>query len=152
MRGGFWLSLAGVWLMTLTLLPVSAQGRADQELMSQLVKSYDLLEAGNLAEAKKIYENLLEKYPDNPLILNNLGAVYAKEKDYQRALNFLERALPKARGYKVLVNRVCDLEGICLAFRPAAVAYGNHDLEPLIAINIEMVKAKFAASRKEGAD
>jgi tetratricopeptide (TPR) repeat protein len=151
-RRGFWLILAGAGLLALALLPASAQLGGDQELMRHLVKSYDLLEAGNLAEAKKIYEGLLAKYPDNPLILNNLGAIYAKEKDYQRALNFLERALPKAKGYKVLVNRVCDLEGICLAFRPAAVAYGNHDLEPLIAINIEMVKAKFAAARKEGED
>lgn len=115
-------------------------------LMSQLVKSYDLLEAGNLAEAKKIYETILQKHPDNPIALNNLGAIYAREKDYQRALNCLERALPKAKGYKVLVNKVCDLDKVCLAFRPAAVEYGNHDLEPLIAVNIEMVKAKFAAS------
>ena len=117
-------------------------------LLSQLVKSYDLLEAGNLAEAKKIYEAMLEKHPDNPIALNNLGAIYAREKDYQRSLNCLERALPKAKGYKVLVNKVCDVDKICLAFRPAAVEYGNHDLEALIAINIEMVKAKFAASDK----
>jgi len=118
------------------------------DLLRQLVKSYDLLEAGNLAEAKKIYEEILAQEPHNPLALNNLGAIYAREQDYQRALNHLERALPKAKGYKVLVNKVCDLDGVCLAFRPAAVEYGNHDLEPLIAINIEMVKAKFAASRK----
>lgn len=117
-------------------------------LMSQLVKSYDLLEAGNLAAAKKIYEAVLKKHPENPIALNNLGAIYAREKDYQRSLNCLERALPKAKGYKVLVNRVCDVDKVCLAFRPAAVEYGNHDLEGLIAVNIEMVKAKFAASQK----
>ncbi len=120
-----------------------------QDLMLPLVKSYDLLEVGKLAEAKKVYEAILEKHPGNPLALNNLGAIYVREQDYQRALNCLERALPKAKGYKVLVNRLCDVDGVCLAFRPAAVEYGNHDLEPLIAINIEMVKAKFAASQKE---
>lgn len=129
-------------------VPSLGQLGGPKDLMSQLVKSYDLLEAGKPAEAKKIYEGILEKHPDNPLALNNLGAIYALEKDYQRALNYLERALPKAKGYKVLVNRVCDVEGVCLAFRPAAVEYGNHDLEPLIAINIEMVKAKFAASQR----
>ncbi len=126
-----------------------AQVGAPPELMAQLVKSYDFLEQGNLAEAKQIYEDILEKHPDNPLALNNLGAIYVRERDYQRALNCLERALPKARGYKVLVNRLCDVDGVCLAFRPAAVEYGTHDLEPLIAINIEMVKAKFAASQKD---
>ena len=121
----------------------------DQDLFGLLVKSYDLLEAGNLAEAKKMYEEILAKQPDNPLALNNLGAVYVREKDYQQALNYLERALTQAKGYKVLVNRLCDVDGVCLAFRPMAVEYGNHDLEPLIAINIEMVKAKFTPGQKE---
>jgi tetratricopeptide (TPR) repeat protein len=144
------------WLLILLILglawPASpgalAQVGAPPDLMARLVQSYDLLEAGNLAEAKKIYEDILEKHPDNPLALNNLGAIYVRERDYQRALNCLERALPKARGYKVLVNRLCDVDGVCLAFRPAAVEYGTHDLEPLITANIEMVKDKFAASQK----
>ena len=83
------------------------------------------------------------------MALNNLGAIYVQEKDYQRAINCLERALPRAQDYKMLVNRVCDVDGVCLAFRPTAVEYGNHDLEPLIAANIEMVKDRFAASQKE---
>lgn len=137
-------------IMGLVWLPgVSSRAQiGNQEIYRSLVQSYDLLEAGELAEAKKIYEEILEKHPDNPLALNNLGAIYVREKDFQRALNCLERALPRAKGYKVLVNRVCDVDGICLAFRPAAVEYGHHDLEPLIAANIEMVKAKFAASQK----
>jgi len=138
----------GLGLACLSGAPGLAQTGAPQDLMAQLVKSYDFLEQGNLAEAKQIYEDILEKHPDNPLALNNLGAIYVRERDYQRALNCLERALPKARGYKVLVNRLCDVDGVCLALRPAAVEYGTHDLEPLIAINIEMVKAKFAASQK----
>ncbi len=120
----------------------------DPGLFRALVQSYDLLEAGKLPEAKQLYEEILEKHPHNPLALNNLGAIYVREKDYQRALNCLERALPRAKDYKALINRVCDVDGICLAFRPAAVEYGNHELEPLIAANIAMVKAKFAAAQK----
>ncbi len=135
-------------LICLGSLGASPQGDEHPDLMGPLVQSYDLLEAGNLAEARKIYEELLVKFPENPLVLNNLAAIYVREKDYQRALNCLERALPKARGYKLLVNRLCDVDGICLAFRPAALEYGAHDLEPLIALNIDMVKAKFAASQK----
>jgi tetratricopeptide (TPR) repeat protein len=136
-----------VGLVGLPSLNLQAQ-IGNQDLMRSLVQSYDLLEAGKLAEAKQIYEDILEKHPNNPLALNNLGAIYVREKDYQRALNCLERALPLARGYKVLVNRVCNVDGVCLAFRPAAVEYGNHDLEPLIAANIGMVKDKFAVSQK----
>ena len=132
------------------LVGLRAQAQiGNQDLRRSLVQSYDLLEAGKLAEAKQIYEEILEKYPNNPLALNNLGAIYVREKDYQRALNCLERALPRAQDYKMLVNRVCDVDGVCLAFRPTAVEYGNHDLEPLIAANIEMVKDRFAASQKE---
>jgi len=134
-------------LVGLPSLQVRAQ-LDNQDLMRSLVQSYDLLEAGKLAEAKQIYEKILENHPNNPLALNNLGAIYVREKDYQRALNCLERALPRAKGYKMLVNRVCDVDGVCLAFRPAAVEYGNHDLEPLIAANIDMVKEKFAVSQK----
>jgi tetratricopeptide (TPR) repeat protein len=146
-----WMVILGLifGLGWLTSHPGLGQIGDPQGLMRPLVKSYDLLEAGKLAEAKKIYEDILEKHPENPLALNNLGAIYVRELDYQRALNCLERALPKAQGYKVLVNRLCDVDGVCLAFRPAAVEYGTHDLEPLIAMNIEMVKAKFAASQKE---
>jgi tetratricopeptide (TPR) repeat protein len=136
-----------VGLVGLPGLSVRAQ-IGNQDLRRSLVQSYDLLEAGKLAEAKQIYEEILEKYPNNPLALNNLGAIYVREKDYQRALNCLERALPRAQDYKMLVNRVCDVDGVCLAFRPTAVEYGNHDLEPLIAANIDMVKVKFAASQK----
>ena len=137
-----------VGLVWLPGLKVRAQS-GNQDLMRSLVHSYDLLEAGKLAEAKQIYEEILEKYPNNPLALNNLGAIYVREKDYQRALNCLERALPRAQDYKMLVNRVCDVDGVCLAFRPTAVEYGNHELEPLIAANIDMVKDRFAAGQKK---
>jgi tetratricopeptide (TPR) repeat protein len=138
-------------VMGLVCLPAitgPAQTGAQQDLMASLVKSYDLLEAGKLAEAKQVYEDILAQYPDNPLALNNLGAIYVKEQDYARGLDYLERALPRAKGYKVQVNRVCDMNRICLAFRPGAVEYGNQDLEPLIALNIAMVKAKIAAGQK----
>jgi|UniRef100_A0A7C5AM46 tetratricopeptide (TPR) repeat protein len=125
-----------------------AQALGSPELLEALVRSYDLLEAGKLEEAKKIYLELLQKHPDNPVVLNNLGAICAKEKDYPQALEYLAKALAQARGYKVLVNKVCDLEGVCLAFRPAAVEYGHHDLEPLVAVNLEMVRAKAGAGRK----
>ena len=42
------------------------------------------------------------------------------------------------------MNRVCDVEGICLAFRPLEDEYGNQDLEPLIKLNMDMVKDRLA--------
>jgi len=63
-----------------------------------LVSSYDLLEAGKLDQAKSIFEKLLKQDPNNPLVLNNLAAVMAKEQKYGDALNYLEKALPRKAG------------------------------------------------------
>jgi Tfp pilus assembly protein PilF len=122
--------------------PVRAQ--TDSGLTKMLVESYDLLEAGNLAEAQKIFEQILQQDPGNPLALNNLGAIKVKENKFQEALTFLSQALPRARGYKFKVNQVCAVDGICLAFRPLQEVYGDTELEPLIKFNIDMVKARLA--------
>jgi hypothetical protein len=71
-----------------------------------------------------------------------------KEMKYQEALNCLEQALPKAQGRRVRVNRVCDAEGICMAFRPSLEVYGDTPLAPLVRLNIALVKAKLAAEKK----
>jgi tetratricopeptide (TPR) repeat protein len=121
---------------------------ADAGLTKMLVKSYDLLEAGKWAEAEKIYEQILKQDPGNPLALNNLGAIKVKEHKYPEALSYLSQALDRAQGYKIQVNRVCDVEGICLAFRPLEAVYGNQDLAPLVQLNLSLVKAKIAAEKK----
>jgi tetratricopeptide (TPR) repeat protein len=119
-----------------------AQG--DAKITQMLVESYDFLEASRLDQAKAVFRQILQQDPGNPLALNNLGAVMVKEKKYQEALNYLEQALPRARGYKVRVNRVCAMDGLCLAFRPLQEVYGDQDLEPLVKINIDLVKARLA--------
>ncbi len=124
------------------------RAQADAGLTKMLVESYDLLEAGNLAQAQKIYEQILRQDPGNPLALNNLGAIKVKENKFPEALAFLSQALPRAQGYKLKVNRVCDMQGLCLAFRPLETVYGNQDLAPLVQLNISLVKSKLAAEKK----
>ena len=126
--------------------PVRAQ--TDAGLTKMLVESYDLLEAGNLAEAQKIYEQILKQDPGNPLALNNLGAIKVKENKLSEALAYLSQALDRARGYKIKLNRVCDMQGLCLAFRPLEAVYGNQDLAPLVQLNLNLVKAKLAEEKK----
>src|SRR3989339_1288102 len=120
------------------------RGQADAAFTKMLVDSYDLLEAGKLAEAEKIYQQILKQDPGNPLALNNLGAIKVKEHKLPEALAFLSQALDRAPGYKIKVNRVCDLEGVCLAFRPLEAVYGNQYLAPLVLLNLSLVKAKLA--------
>ena len=124
------------------------RGQADAGLTKMLVESYDLLEAGKLAEAQKIYEQILKQDPGNPLALNNLGAIKVKENKFPEALSYLSQALERARGYKIKVNRVCDMQGLCLAFRPLETVYGDQDLAPLVQLNLNLVKAKLAEEKK----
>jgi Flp pilus assembly protein TadD len=121
---------------------------AKSDLTAMMVKSYDLLEAGQLDQAADLYREVLRRDPGNPLALNNLGAIEVKKKNYRQALTYLEQAWVRARGYKVKVNRVCDVGGSCLAFRPLAQEYGDQDLGPLIQLNLELVKAALAAAPK----
>lgn len=127
--------------------PAWTLAQEEPGLMEALVRSYDLLEAGKLPEAKKIYLEILEKHPDHPLALNNLAFIQIKEGDLKGARASLERALPKAAGYRLKVNKVCAVEGICLAFRPGGPAYGDQDLEPLVRLNLNLVKEKLASGK-----
>ena len=129
-------------------LALTAPVWADAGLTKMLVESYDLLEAGKLAEAEKIYEQILKQDPGNPLALNNLGAIKVKENKFPEALSYLSQALDRARSYKLQVNRVCDMQGLCLAFRPLEAVYGNQDLAPLVQLNLSLVKAKLAEEKK----
>ncbi len=146
-RLGVALALSLTLALAAAALP-QAGPPAPKELTLMMVKSYDLLEAGQLDQAAAIYREVLRRDPGNPLALNNLGAIEVKKKNYRQALDFLTQAQARAQGYKVKVNRVCDVGGSCLAFRPLAEEYGNQDLEPLIQLNLDLVKAALAAAPK----
>jgi Tfp pilus assembly protein PilF len=133
--------LLAVWLAGGTVLAQTPSGEA-----RKMVQGYDLLEAGKMSQAQQFYEEILARDPGNPMALNNLAAIMVSQKKYPAALGYLEQALPRARGYKIRVNRVCDVKGICLAFRPLEEEYGNQELEPLIKLNMDLVKDKLRAA------
>jgi len=139
------------WLAVLMLMLAlgAAPLRAQEEpnLTAALVRSYDLLEEGKLPEAKAIYQEILKKHPDHPLALNNLAYIQIKEGDLAAARATLTRALSTAPGYRLKVNKVCAVEGICLAFRPGGPAYGDQDLEPLVRLNLSLVEERLRQSR-----
>ena len=105
-----------------------------------LLDSFDLIEKGKVDQAEKLLNKVLEKDPGNHLALNNLASVMVKKKKFDKADTYLNQALPRAKGYMVAVNRVCSVGGICMAFKPVAGGTGNQDLEPLVKMNIDMVK------------
>jgi tetratricopeptide (TPR) repeat protein len=129
-----------LWLALLlaTVAPAPAQGNAD--LAAQINAGYDLLEQGKFDQAQKVYEDILKKHADHPIALNNLAAISAKQGNYDQALAQLKRALPQAQGYKITLNRVCNVDGVCAAFRQSTDKFGEENLEDLIKSNILMVQ------------
>jgi tetratricopeptide (TPR) repeat protein len=132
---------AAIWLGS-----AGALAQTGKDFTRLMIQSYDLLEAGKTDEAQRLYEEALKEDPGNPLALNNLGAIMVKKGKYKEGLAYLQQALPKAKGFKVKINRVCEIDGVCLAFRPLQAEYGDLDLEPLVRLNIQLVRQK--ASKK----
>lgn len=115
-----------------------------------LLDSYDLIEKQQYQKADAILDKVLAKDPGNPLALNNKASIKVSEKKFDKADTYLNQALGKAKGYMVQVNRVCKVGNICSAYAPVAGGTGNQDLEPLIKMNIEMVKGYMTAGPVPG--
>jgi tetratricopeptide (TPR) repeat protein len=122
----------------------------DIDVGKALSDSYELLSKAKYVQAEKLLNKVLAKDPGNPLALNNLASVMVGMKKFDKADTYLNQALPKAKGYMVQVNRVCTVGNICMAFKPVAGGTGNQDLEPLIKMNIEMVKGYMTAGPLPG--
>ncbi len=112
----------------------------EMDVGAMLMVSFEMMEKGKFDAAQKLLDKVLAKDPGNPLALNNMAAVMVKAKKFDKADTYLNQALPRAKGYMVQVNRVCQVGGICVAFKPAAGGTGNQELEPLVKMNIDMVK------------
>ena len=117
------------------------------DIESMLSRGYCLFIAGKYKEAQTEFEKVLKKDPGNPVALNDLAAVMVKQNKLDKADTYLKEALPRAKGYKILVNRVCGVQDICLAVEPYKVGGGNQDLGELVQMNINMVEAKMAAQK-----
>jgi tetratricopeptide (TPR) repeat protein len=123
--------------------PVQIKG----DIESMLSRGYCLFISNNYKGAQAEFENVLKKDPGNPVALNDLAAVMVKVNKLDKADTYLKEALPRAKGYKILVNRVCGVQDICLAIEPYKVGGGNQDLGELVQMNINMVEAKMAAQK-----
>jgi tetratricopeptide (TPR) repeat protein len=121
-------------------LAIAAKEKGEMDINKMLMSSFEMMEKGKFKEAQGILEKVLQKDPGNPLALNNLAAVMVKAKKFDKADTYLNQALPRAKGYMVQVNRVCQVGGICLAFKPVTAGTGNQELAPLVMLNIDMVK------------
>jgi tetratricopeptide (TPR) repeat protein len=127
-----------------------AKPAAEMDVNAMLLSSYELLEKGKFDDAQKLLDKVLAKDPGNPLALNNLAAVMVKKKKFDKADTYLNQSLPRAKGFMVQINRVCQVGGICLAFKPVVGGTGNQELAPLVMLNIDMVKQYMTAEPLPG--
>ena len=139
--------LTALWLALLLAISGLALAQADGVLAQKINAGYDLLERGNFDQAQKIYEEILTKEPNHPIALNNLAAISCKQGKFEQALAQLNRALPQAKGYKITLNRICNVDGVCAAYRMSTDNFGQENLEDLIKSNILMVQMAAAGPR-----
>jgi tetratricopeptide (TPR) repeat protein len=142
------LNLTAVLLGLALLTSGPAGAQTDRDLAALLNSGYEMLERGETDRAQQVYEEMLRRYPGNPVALNNLAAILARKGKYEEALTVLDQALSRAKGYQVMVDRVCDLESVCTAVRVGRDHMVGGDLEDLIKSNILMVKMSLASRQK----
>ena len=128
-------------LVVLSLIAPSLGWAQDQAgVDGSLNAGYALLEQGKFDQAQKVFEAVLRQDLDHPLALNNLAAIMVKQGKFDQALACLKRALPRAKGFKVALNRVCNIDGVCAACRLGEDQFGTEDLEGVVKSNILMVE------------
>jgi tetratricopeptide (TPR) repeat protein len=122
-----------------------AQGQAG--VAEKVISGYNLLEQGKFDQARKVFDEVLRQDPGHPLALNNLAAIMVKQANYDQALACLKRALPRSRGFKVALNRVCNVDGVCAARGLGEEQFGTEDLEGVVKSNILMVEMARSSRR-----
>ncbi len=78
--------------------PLARQPDPDQG-MTLYSQALALQKEGRLQDAKKLYEGALERSPHLVSAMNNLGAIYIKEKNYDVARKLFEKAIQTEPGY-----------------------------------------------------
>jgi tetratricopeptide (TPR) repeat protein len=127
------------------LAPSFARAQESGAIAKLLNTGFALLEAGNYHQAQKVYEEVLKQDPTQPLALNNLAAIMVKQRRYARASAYLKRALPRAKGFMVAINRVCNIDSVCAASLVTQQGFGTEDLDKVVRTNLLMVKMARAA-------
>lgn len=88
-------------------LPNKAYDELIEALRSEPKNIWALVLMGNLLtkemkdvkHAKEYYDKVLEYYPDNAIALNNIGAAFMEQKDYESAVTYLEKAMAIDNSY-----------------------------------------------------
>lgn len=109
------------------------------------------------ASRAEMFRNLLERDPDNPMILYSLGAELFKEKDYPQAREHLERAVENKPDYSVAYRTLGrtlfemreDAEARRIFEKGREIAQKNGDLQTVKEIDVFSRRLEKRASGEE---
>ena len=81
----------------------------DSDIETRSGLAYCYQKSKNFDEAKALYNNILEKEPEDVTTIYNLGVLFLEQKDYKSALSYLEQAkskrfTPTTKIYQALVE------------------------------------------------
>jgi tetratricopeptide (TPR) repeat protein len=134
----------GIYLFIFVISQSDANGERfpNPETAMMLAKSCELIDKGNFDKAEEILQKVLQNDATNPVGLNNLAAIMIKRKQYDKALYYLEKALPNAKTYVVKANMVCDIDGSLKENLPKDLENWEITIEARILNHITWVKAR----------
>ncbi len=81
--------------MPITMKPAPPKVDPNAEINKEMQRAGEHVQAGRLAEARKIYEDLLAKYPNVHQFHNFIGRTYAAENNFEKSIEHVTIALEK---------------------------------------------------------
>ncbi|HEX4911993.1 MAG TPA: tetratricopeptide repeat protein [Permianibacter sp.] len=82
---------------------------APQELRGRFLQGVILIQLGKLTEATRLYQDLIEEFPQHPEPFNNLAVLYGMQGQYDKARAVLEMALHTHPSYAVAYENLGDV-------------------------------------------
>lgn len=79
----------------ITMKPAAPKVDPNAEINKEMQRAAEHVQAGRIAEARKIYEDLLAKYPDVHQFHNFIGRAYAAENNNAKAIEHVKIGLEK---------------------------------------------------------
>jgi len=97
-----------------------------------------LARAGRVEEAKEVFLDLTQRYPESPEPFNNLAVLFAQGGDYERSVKVLKRALQTHSSYGTAYDNLTKVYGK-LASRAYDRALGQESSSPSAGPALELL-------------
>ena len=86
-------ALPGILIAVAVTSTAQARALDEPDSKSEFTHAVAAYSAGQLDEAELAFEKLIERFPDDPSVLNNLAVIVAKKNNIDRAIELFKRAI-----------------------------------------------------------